>query len=218
MRIKQVTFSGIDETANIKDLQKIQEENNFVEYGILLSKKRMGQETRYPSLSWIENLQHLNLSGHLCGEWARNFDRMNFSTIWRKFDRIQFNIKTFDNLDELIEKLFQDCGKQYIFSVSDFNSEIIRKIRQKGLDAVPFYDMSGGRGVLSENYPEPIDYYCGFAGGLGPDNLENELNKIKQVCKNKTIWIDMESSIRNSDDKIDVEKIKTCIEIVKNFM
>ena len=41
-----------------------------------------------------------------------------------------------------------------------------------------------------------------YAGGLGPDNLEEELKRIEEVAGDRTIWIDMETKVRSDGDRI----------------
>jgi hypothetical protein len=54
------------------------------------------------------------------------------------------------------------------------------------------FDTSGGAGVLPQEWPVPAkDFWCGYAGGLGPFNVIEQVRKIETVCA-KPFWIDME--------------------------
>src|SRR5262245_10120922 len=49
-------------------------------------------------------------------------------------------------------------------------------------------------GVVPAHWPAPIEgVYCGYAGGLGPDTLQEPLEKIATKVGDRTIWIDMET-------------------------
>lgn len=54
------------------------------------------------------------------------------------------------------------------------------------------FDTSSGFGILPEKWPELLpELYCGYAGGLGPDNLQEQLEKIESVIGDNEIWVDM---------------------------
>ncbi|MDF2421383.1 MAG: hypothetical protein OPY06_00025, partial [Nitrosopumilus sp.] len=63
-------------------------------------------------------------------------------------------------------------------------------------------------GILPDQWSAPFEgAYTGYAGGLGPDNLENELHKIAEVCGENPIWIDAETKLRSDNDRIfDLQK------------
>jgi len=49
MNINRVTFTGVDDSTNIKDLEVISAEFPFVEFGILYSDAQSGKGGKYPS-------------------------------------------------------------------------------------------------------------------------------------------------------------------------
>ena len=59
----------------------------------------------------------------------------------------------------------------------------------------------------------------GYAGGLGPDTLAEQLPKIAEATGDRTIWIDMESKVRSEDDQqFDLDKVRACLEISKSWV
>lgn len=53
----------------------------------------------------------------------------------------------------------------------------------------------------------------GYAGGLGPNNLDIELPKTAAAVGNDTIWIDAETKLRsNNDMTFDLNKCKIFVE------
>lgn len=67
------------------------------------------------------------------------------------------------------------------------------------------YDASFGGGKMATQYAAPLypGIRQGYAGGLGPDNIEEELPKISAVQKNPNaeIWIDAEGKLQTDDKK-----------------
>jgi len=73
------------------------------------------------------------------------------------------------------------------------------------------YDASFGGGKVAAQYAPPLypGIRQGYAGGLGPDNIEGELEKIRaaQIDQNAEIWIDAEGKLQNRDKKtLDLSK------------
>jgi phosphoribosylanthranilate isomerase len=63
------------------------------------------------------------------------------------------------------------------------------------------FDASGGRGVSPAGWMYPLaNTRCGYAGGLGPDNLVDQLRLIDTVAGNSLYWVDMEGKLRDLED------------------
>ena len=79
-------------------------------------------------------------------------------------------------------------------------------------------DESKGTGTLSESFPSPpMHYEVGYAGGIGPANIEQVLSNVVAAANGRSVWIDMESSLRsnkNGMDVFDLDKCFTCISAV----
>jgi len=230
--IKQVTVTGADNSTSIEDMLRIQEQYPFVEWGILLSLS--SEDTnRFPSQGWIEQLadvQHkLALSGHLCGRWVRDLcggentfykDRSSFRGI---FDRYQLNFHAYTHRikdrDAFIKAVASLCARQVIFQFDDVNNELLMVARESGLHAVPLFDTSGGAGVLPKEWPEGLEKMrCGYAGGLSPENLKEQMEVISERCGG-AIWIDAETHLRSDCDRVfDMEKVCKFLEEAKPWV
>lgn len=112
------------------------------------------------------------LSGHLCGRWVRDvckgewtflddlghiaemFDRiqLNFHAEVHRLDRDKF-IRGFTNGPGKRYAERNGLGRQFIFQMDDVNNDILDVAREAGINAVPLFDLSGGAGVLPENWP-----------------------------------------------------------------
>jgi hypothetical protein len=76
-------------------------------------------------------------------------------------------------------------------------------------------DASGGRGVSPETWPRPIaGVFCGYAGGLGPDGIIADLDRIADVVGDGVIWIDMEGRLRDASDRFDLARVEKVLSAV----
>lgn len=236
MKLEKVTISGADDLISPKDLTKISQQYPFVEWAILLSYSQKGNN-RYPSKDWMNELvkeaDNLNLAGHLCGKWMRdlikngNVSFISEIPIWDNLKRIQLNFAkqpielSWDCIEQLRKFCWKD-KKQFIIQMDGINNEILSKLMNAGVLSFGLFDLSGGTGVLPEEWPERIpgivsDAYRGYAGGLNPDNIKEELIKMNESCKDSILWIDMESGVR-TNDIFDLEKVVKCLEIAKEWI
>lgn len=107
------------------------------------------------------------------------------------------------------------------------------------LDCVPFYDTSHGGGILPDRWPRPeYDFIVsnglqvGFAGGLGPENLAEQIKLIAKAAGKNKFWIDMETRVRSRGrtiqclsadvrseyDIFDLEKVRAALDICAPFV
>lgn len=234
MILDRVTMTGADDSVGAGQLAALSEKYPFVEWGILFSGTRQGQP-RYPSTEWLSDLsQHskkgLRLSAHLCGKWVRSLV-LNGSFIWiqeyeifaEMFTRVQLNFHGhfMEGKKGWTENLKKHHEKQYILQYDGANDAACDElIRSTGFSAVPLFDKSGGAGIVPGEWPKAMPkVYCGYAGGLGPETLRDELARIDQAAGPEQIWIDMETRVRSENDKIfDLEKVEACLKITKEFV
>ncbi len=236
MKIEKVTMTGADNSTQVNDLFEIAKQYPFVEFGILLSRKSQGTN-RFPDRMWLDTLQskityNVNLAAHLCGSYVRellmgntDFVYKDIGLLWGRFDRIQINthgIKHEFDHDKLRAIITKYHLHTFIFQYDDVNQELWEAV--KDLNNVAFlFDLSHGEGVVPESWPEPIEGKpCGYAGGLGPDNIVEQLEKIRTVYSAAMqkqfqlphTWIDMETKIRSNNDQLfDLEKVKQVLQV-----
>jgi phosphoribosylanthranilate isomerase len=106
---------------------------------------------------------------------------------------------TLDVLDRMMQ---ENIGAYFITQHNKSNADVYKQI--VALNHEVLFDASGGRGILGDWHSPIPGKICGYAGGLGPDNVLQELEKISAIC-NKPFWIDMEGKLR-TDDKFDLTK------------
>jgi phosphoribosylanthranilate isomerase len=92
------------------------------------------------------------------------------------------------------------------------------------------YDESKGTGKETKEWPiisKDIPYQVGFAGGLGPHNIQTVLPELVTIIQNassstttneqqhpRTYWIDMESSLRSIRNGIDIFDLEKCHQVI----
>lgn len=238
-KLKTVTLTGADDTIDPERLIAISGEypnaGFEVEWGILIGSQ---SGHRFPSPGWIRNLVALarpkvKLSLHICGEHLRQIAAGKVlhipDNILAPFQRCQLNwhAEPQGDISRNIFQAFQAMDHQQawrpevIFQLDGKNEQLACECasmfapRMAGL-----CDLSHGAGVLPEAWPECTDlaaaYKVGYAGGLGPENLKEELPKIHAVAAGE-YWIDMETKIF---DGLQFSLPKCCqvLEIVQDFI
>jgi hypothetical protein len=216
-----LTFTGIDERTDL-DMVRALSADYPIEWGILFSASRQGNEPRYPSDNLLYQicgqLFDCRLSAHLCGNYtklimdeAADFPEIQIEKpyfcdpILELFERSQINHRE-PNIDLIRQKF----GAHFP-SVQPITQH--RELTFPPYQGVQLlYDRSGGRGQLPDAWPEhPNDgQLIGFAGGLNADNIKEQNEKINSAGP---YWLDMEGGIR-TDDWLDLAKCQAVCEAI----
>lgn len=230
MIIERITMTGADDNTDIQDMLDISKEFPKVEWAILVSKSSEGKQ-RFPSRDWINRFYQVNLdldkklkiSTHICGRWVRQI--LDGTIDWKELpscleisDRFQINthaephISTFNMINKLCE-ISSQRNQEIIFQWDDVNNHLAFSAKSFGLPVSVLFDGSHGAGVLPNKWQYPVDVsWCGYAGGLSPDNVVAELDKISNVLGyswGMRIWIDMETKVRTEDGMmLDMSKVR----------
>lgn len=236
--LDRATITGADDSTNIDELIGISKEYaHFVEWGILVSRSQTGS-CRFPSLAWIMELwnalkthDEIRVSVHVCGQWVRDICDGNwtplFSNVGPLLDsaqRVQLNFHAYEHL--LSPRFFGEAefrsnekGWQLIFQCDGCNDHLVSNAYEDGVNAVPLYDKSGGAGVLPGEWPRAMaGIYSGYAGGLSPENLGQELPKIAAAAGDDRYWIDTETRVRSDDDsRLDMQKVRSFLTTALHF-
>ena len=85
-----------------------------------------------------------------------------------------------------------------------------------GVNCSTLFDLSHGAGVLPEQWPKPLPgIRCGYAGGLSPDNIKEQLTLISAAVGDTPIWIDMETHVRSNNDRLfDLGKVEQVLKVL----
>jgi hypothetical protein len=91
--------------------------------------------------------------------------------------------------------------RQLIAQVKTPADWAMREVAECGFQAA-LHDASGGTGELPAAWPRArpaAPALVGFAGGLGPHNIKEELGKIAEAAGGHDFWVDMETGLRAGD-------------------
>lgn len=238
--LRFVTITGADDSIDPAELVQLSKQYPFVEWALLSSAKQIGK-ARFPSLQWLNNLTvdardiNMNFSLHLCGYYVRQllmgndkFTRELGHEVWRLFRRVQINTHGDGhdwNLPALADYIKSNSSKEFIFQIDgNGKNEAMAKCLffDYNVNNVSYLiDGSHGAGILRSSWPMPplSKVSTGYAGGLGPDNLEAEVAKISQSIAARTDfgadwWVDMETQVRSDFDRqFDLAKVRRVLEI-----
>lgn len=253
--LDRVTITGADDSIRPDDLIPLTQEFPFVEWGILASHSSTGRTSRYPSWEWMVTLQArscdcpMNLSLHLCGRWVRNLlvgrrdDQLHDATFFR-FQRVQLNFHAENARCEPTKfaARLREINRHFLFQLDGENGN--EHLDAANGEEVPhcygLFDVSGGAGILPKEWPQPkyLDVqpgedgcgeeywaYHGYAGGLGPENLAEQIPRILAAAaatehtREGRIWIDMETHVRSDHDRLfDLNKVRRCLEIAATYI
>jgi hypothetical protein len=232
MFLDRVTITGADDEINPEELVQIAQDYPFVEWAILFSADRQGSP-RYPGLGWMDfyrkacqaNGWQVMTAAHLCGRYVRQIVEreqweLPYKDFFSDFNRVQLNMTDhhFMQLDlHILEQITSPAIPIILQTKRAFArcDEILSLPRRFSM----LYDVSGGRGQLPKTWACPPEgLFCGLAGGLNPENVVEELKKMEEVVGARTIWIDVESGVRDENDKFILDKAVRFLDAAKPWV
>lgn len=240
MKLNRVTITGADDSVSPDDLVQLSREFPFVEWGILFSQSSQGR-ARFPTDEWVAKLVvagvygDMKLCAHLCGGWVRdlvlagNFTfKKHYPGFFSEIERVQINFhgqfhRACVGFDDIliahVHPPISDRPLQFILQCDGVNDRAVDRLAGLRI-AVPLFDQSGGGGILPRVWPLAWPgVYCGYAGGLGPDNVAGQLKHIARAAEGETVWIDMERRVRSVDDsQFDLSKVRAVLEAVAGYV
>lgn len=210
--LRTITLTGADERTDLDALVHLATDHPSVEIGLLYTATPEGRN-RYPSPEWLM-AAGVALKGrcafHICGGTARR--QLLSGAIDHLVGlaaRIQVNGLLSDLELEMLSVAFARHDTPFITQHHDANKRHALGAHMRHCLLV---DGSGGRGISPTEWLRPeTEKAVGFAGGLGPDNLELELPKIAAVASGPS-WVDMEGKLRTSD-WFDIGLARECAEV-----
>jgi hypothetical protein len=237
MKLNRVTITGADDSTDLLEMVALSEEFPFVEWAILVSRSQEGNY-RFPSRAWINRLiglvrkDALQLATHVCGSWVRELlvgdlrwddlpDVLDYSR------RVQINThseKQPFHYTRFLANLRDMPEKTFIFQLDGINNHLALSAWMAEIQMAGLFDTSAGAGRVPKQWPTVcFKYDHGFAGGLGPDNVVEQLGLMQnaQYIHNANVpfWIDMERRVRTEDDSaLDMTKVRKVLELTAPFI
>jgi len=205
----------------------LQKKYPFAEFGVLLSYDWKENGQRFPNPEILARLekQGLNLSAHFCGQAAidlaigKRFKVLEqLSSHIRLFRRCQLNLRAnglFSNLRKLspIPYINEVIVQMH---TPELCEQFLAGERPKHLSFL--LDASGGAGIDT-----PIQIltspgaHIGYAGGIGPDNVEGKLRTLLEYDSKEKFWIDMETRVR-TEEWLDLDKVEQVLVICERLL
>lgn len=225
MNLLYVSLTGADNDVDIRYLEQFSESYPFYECAILMFPEREGL-ARNPTVDWRHTFYQSKVKNralHLCGSAINKLAHRDSDLLkeLENFQRVQINLKTQWATDELVGQLVEVVESlphiQFITQHNPLNAPYFKfwdSVKNHGY----LYDASLGKGLAPDLWLPPIQGKpTGYAGGLGPDNIGDNLLKIGSVAGAVPVWIDMETGLR-TDDKFDLVKAQRVLDTVNNFI
>ena len=222
LKLKYCSITGADDAVDPVDLTAIADDYPFAEWAILWLPEQAGTP-RCPSRAWIENFsstyESLHTAIHLCGQGLLDFIAATpeILRLMHGFKRIQLNLEfgAMDGFYEpaaLLARIKENPQFEFIIQYVDAKSWLLPKLKDIPNHSLLF-DASAGRGISPDSWPAPDPgHFCGYAGGINPENVGKNLEMIARVARGQVTWIDMESGVR-TNDLFDVAKVRRVLEI-----
>jgi hypothetical protein len=225
--LDRVSLTGADDNTSLDSLASLSAQYPFVEWALLYVPNNEGAP-RNPTRAWRERFFYAKLPGHnavhLCGKAA--FEQILQQQLPAEIlgaDRIQLNInaRKQDFCDDQVMEVFRrslDLGPAIILQYHEGTAAQVHRFLGSLSHADQarvhvLLDSSRGTGELMSAVCRPAELastYCGYAGGLNPDNTMWAISAIEQTHAH--YWIDMESGIR-TDNQFDVQKARRVLEV-----
>lgn len=231
MKINKVMIAGVDNNTSIKELERLTKLYPFVEWGVLFSKHKMGQQ-RYPDLAYINELCLADvglMSAHFCGAYPREIlekrDYSEINSLNDKFSSIQLNYN-FERSKGWDMTNISDITKGWrcvILQLNKSNKEHIDRFLKYTKERDPkvrlLYDASGGRGTEIQTIEVPIwGNYTGYAGGINKYNIDRICSTIALHPNDRTVWVDLESGARDENNEFSIENAEKILELSSKYI
>lgn len=241
MPLTTVTITGADDATDPEELRRLSASYPFVEWGILVG-SHFG--SRFPRVEWIDLLVEervnsgntMKLSLHVCGKLLRGIacgeptldeflgpKLTAFSRVQLNWHGEQQSLGVGENvLSAFLKMDVFGWDPTIIFQLDGVNDGLWEPAGRK-FACAGLFDRSHGAGVCPGEWPNASpDIQSGWAGGLGPDNLEAEIPRIDQKAfPARDYWIDMETKVRTSilrQERLDLSKVEESLLICSGFV
>lgn len=239
MFLKTVVCSGINENNDLNDAIEFLKKYKNAEFGVQCSPRKAGYHT--PRFDWLKELLHkLNehkienkVALHLNEGFVVYFcdgkvpdEVSDLLTIGKTVGRLQLNFKigrevfasgNIPNIKTLEQTIKMVGLHPIILSASQPNMAFIQKAYHRGMKFDVLFDDSFGEGVAPDMRKPPMfnDLLQGYAGGLSPENITEELAKIAKVAKGN-IFIDAEGKLKQ-DCRFSFERAEKFVQNASDF-
>lgn len=223
MHLRCCTITGADDAVDPEHLVALSLLYPHVEWAILFA-PGLGGTPRFPSRAWLDSFLsgikgRGNIAIHLCGKAVRQLENGELDEIVSPFNRMQINFSARRYRGD-IEKLAQSAARvkpATIVQLHEGNGDVYRRFSDFGHIEV-LYDASGGRGLVTDEWHPPLGVPTGYAGGLRPETLVHQLQAISKVAGDNKVWCDLESGVRDAQDRFLLESARRALSLTESYV
>lgn len=219
MTLRLCTLTGVDEKTSFDWVVETAGAYPFAEFGILFSLTPDDKDARYADQAFINRFADdaqryaVNTALHICGSAVNRFvgGDHDVKGLASRFGRVQINFSA-ARVPFGINALFS--------AIEAFSRPVITQHHGGNIQVTSdacapnhhvLFDASGGRGVHSTEFPARIPgKFYGYAGGFGPETIDEDIARAAAAAGNEPFWIDMESKIR-TDGHLDQSLCETVL-------
>lgn len=242
MNLNFITCSGTNEFTDIRGLVELMQEFPLGEIAVQVSEKQ--SPAGGARIDWVQELSAylkdnniaINAALHVNRTWVEGLCRgivvpeleylLELRDIYDLplFKRLQLNFKlgrdnVCNDCDDTLVELQHCLKRRFILSCNESNERLIRQLYLKGLRFDVLFDSSFGAGITPDSRREPVfvDILQGYAGGITPDNVCAELDKIAKAVENAptlgNVYIDAQKGLEDEQTHLSLDK---CHAYLKN--
>lgn len=225
MKLRYITCSDPRENISVPSLINFTEKYPISELGIQAHPGPMSYKGR--RYGWFNQIMFVsgnmptppNIALHINYEWCdcmcrgiipielqKWINARNDITKEPVIKRIQLNIgdntRSFNPL-ALANLIKNHKDQEFILPYNKNTSAQIAQLKSTGVRFSLLFDNSYGTGISPDEWQKPVyeDVPNGYAGGLGPGNVEIQLKKINKILPaDYETWIDAEGRLRDIYD------------------
>ncbi len=230
-RLTRVSLTGPDNATELTALEALSQRYPFVEWALLYVPHNEGAP-RNPAQRWRQAFFESRLRGnsavHLVG--AKAFNQLLANDLPRELldaDRLQLNINARrpEFSDDQVLEVYRralDIVPAVILQFHDATAPLVHRFLAGLVPADRsrvhvLVDASRGTGIQPAGWRVPRgleNVFCGFAGGLGPENVAPVLGELSRLGKD--FWVDMETGVR-TDNSFDLAKAQAVLAAAERF-
>lgn len=221
MEIRYITVSDPRAHNTIDEMFNLWNIDPRVEIAVQMHPGNVSPDTeRY---NWIKQLverlyiceHEYNLAIHVNNDWCDDICNgvipkpleplFNASSYWKSrplVGRIQLNMPPQTPAKFNPQKLKNVIGayndKEFIIQYKPITINAVEQLHETGARFSLLFDESGGNSKSPDAWQQPVypgKHMQGYAGGLNPENVKDNLGKIEKVAGKDPIWIDVEGGV-----------------------
>lgn len=224
--LRCVSLTGADDAVSLEKMAELSGRYPQLEWALLYSPHSEGAP-RNPSRQWREQFFAAKLptssAVHLCGRQA--FEELLAGTLPAELllaDRIQLNInaRRQEFTDDEVLAVFSAAARLGPVPILQYHAGTAAIVERFLAECDPttrarvhvLFDESRGTGQPPKQWTEPKQFgevFCGYAGGLGPDNVASVSAQLNQF--GRPYWVDMETGLR-TDNVFQITKARQVLE------